>query len=270
MIGIGIGVHGRKYGEVSSIVSAFVNAVIAAGGSLTALEISAITAYVSTAVSADGWWNNTHADYPMVGGTAASCSINLKDPGTFDITWINTIAGDFTANGWTPNGATSYGRTGLVDSIILLLNNVTLEYYSRDNIAEDSVDMGASVTIFQRTYYTIKWSDNNAYIDIYNGTTGRITQATGNTNAGLTVSRVANNDMRVFRNGIEYGSIVTGGGTQPSIEFYLGAGNLAGIANLFGTKETAGNLIGDGFTPVQVLAQYNARQQMNTTLGRQV
>lgn len=56
-------------------------------------------------------WTKLDVIYPFVGGTAGAHAVNLKSPGTFDITWTGAgVTHD--ANGITGNGTTAYGNTG--------------------------------------------------------------------------------------------------------------------------------------------------------------
>lgn len=250
----------------------FFDTIDARGGSLTGNEKYAINAYVIAAKNdANAWWNDTHADYPMVGNTAISCAVNLRNPGTFDLTFANTVAGDFTNTGWTPNGTTSYGRTALTPSTTLTLNSVALEYYSRTNIGEASNDMGCQNGSTQRILMFIRHTAAlETFFDCYNTTTGRINVDQPSSLGGYSFVRRSSTDAEVYRNGVSYGSIATGGGTQPTFEIYIGAQNNTGSPIQFNTKETAGAGIFDGLTTAKVLAQYTARQGLNQKLGREV
>lgn len=262
----------RRYGFAFDVdAQAFFNAVVANSGALSAIEKGGYNTYRIDSKNNPNLWNpGVHADYPMMGGTAESMSINAQNPGNFDLIFVNTVAGDFTANGFTPNGLTSYARTGLSPDPVLIIQSVTLEYYSRDNTSENSCDIGAQVTSAQNLILFLDHSAVDTIFDSYNGGTGRVLGSTANVSGGVTSVRLAANDSKVYRKGVSYGSIATSGGTQPNVEFYIGARNVAGSADSFSTKECAGTLIGDGFNSAQVLAQYDARQTLNTTLSRQV
>jgi len=281
MIGIGIGTHGRRFSDVDLFdndAQIYFDAVVTNGGVLTLREQNAYTVYrIDSKDNANTWNGDVHLDYPMLGSTVESCVINAHNPGTFDAVAVNTVSGDFTANGFDPNGADSYFQTGLVALDILTLNSIALEYYSREDIAEDAIDFAvrrannALVSLFIR-------SDALAatVFDCYDFTVnGRLQRSETTSQGGFTATRVATNDSRVFRNGVQNGStFLTTGGSQPAVvNFYIGARNNNGTADQFSNKQTAGNIIADGFTPAQVLAQYTARQLMNTNCvigGRQV
>ena len=234
----------------------------------------AITVYVLDAKNNDNsWWNDTHADYPMVGGTAITCAVNLKNPGTFDINFTNTVGGDFTVNGWTPNGVTSYAKTGIVPVTHTNLNNVSLEFYSRTNIL-GSITWGV-ISIDNDEILQMRTSGGGGaakfLFDSYNNTTGRILGgAPPNSIGGQLYVRSSSMRADIYANGVSQINITDGGGARPSLELYKGGRNNKGSADGFDSKQCAGAGCFNGLTAAQALAQYTARQTMNTALSRQV
>ncbi len=255
----------------------YYDAVIANSGALLTLEKGAYNVYrIDAKNNAIGAWNgDAHVDYPMLGSTVESCVINAHNPGTFDATAVNTVAGDFTANGFTPNGSDSYFRTGLIPSVVLGVNSATLEYYSRDNtLNEATFEFSAFVNATSAFDLGMEYSVAvGTFFDAW-GSSDRVAVIIGNAQGGFTGSRIANNDARIYRNGIQQNiNTLTLTQTRPNIEIYLGCRNNAGTAGDFSSKENAGAGIFDGLTPAKVLAQYNARQLLNTNCvsgGRQV
>ena len=251
----------------------FENAVIANGGSLTAAEKSAIDIYIIDAKNnTDAWFNDTIADYPLVGASSFAHAINLKTPGTFDLIFVNTLSGDHTSNGFQLNGSSSYARTGIIPSASLTLNSVALEVYSRTNIAENAQDLACNtIVLTQRLTWLIRSLANVSFFDAYDVTGGRHSETQTSSLGGFLANRLSPTDSRLFRNGLQYGiAINTSGGTQPTHELYLGANNGAGTAAAFASKELAGAGVFNGLTPAQALAQYTARQTLNTSLSRNV
>jgi len=252
---------------------AYFNAVAVAGGSLSSIEKSAWNNYViDSKNNANAWFTDTLADYPMLGGTASSCKINAKNPGTFDLDFVNTIAGDFASTGWTPNGIDSYARTGLIPSVELTIQSVTLEYYSRDEAEETGVAIGSTIAAAQTLTCTIDRAALGTFFDCYSTVSGagRLTIAQATSLGGYTFARRALNDIEIYRNGVSIGSDNAGGGSQPNIELTVGAQNTTTVPVNFTTRETAGALVADGLTSAQVLAQYNAREMLNASLSRNV
>ena len=71
-------------------------------------------------------WTKFKAIYPIVGGVASSHAVNLKTPGTFNLTF---------GTGWThnSNGMTSlntFAQTGIQPSTVLGLNDSHLSYFT--------------------------------------------------------------------------------------------------------------------------------------------
>ncbi len=247
----------------------YFDAVVANGGVLSTTEKNAYNVYRIN--SKTNLYNpNCHIDLPMIGGTVESMVINAQNPGTFDQIAVNTIAGDFTANGFQPNGVDSYFRMGLIPSVTLTIQSVALEYYSRDDTDGNLTAMGCRNSVSQRLLLLLRLS-NNTRFDSYDNGNGRLTAAQTNSSGGITVTRVSNSDSRALRKGVQYGSTLgTAGGTQPTFELYLGAENNLGSAEGFGAYECAGAGIYDGLSVAKVLSQYTDRQELNTKLSRNV
>lgn len=245
----------------------FFDTIEARGGSLTGNEKDAINSYVKAAKGTNGWWDDALADYPMVGGAATSCAVNLKNPGTFDLTFVNTVSGDFTSNGWTPNGSTSYGNTGIVYPGS---NNTFFEYYSRTNSNGNFEDIGVNHASSRQIALVCRNTTQRSFCYASTGL-GALAGTVSNSLGSCSFSRVASNDYRLFRNGIEIASNTSTAGTVTgSLTVWIGASNENNSIRRPTNRENAGTLISTGLTVAQVLAQYNARQQMNTTLSREV
>ena len=91
--------------------SAYLSAVISAGGSLDA-TISAATDTLFTSLKSNGLYSKLDTLYMMIGGTAASTALNgIRANSQFDITWINSGSMTFNYSGATGDGSTTYGNT---------------------------------------------------------------------------------------------------------------------------------------------------------------
>lgn len=249
----------------------YFDAIVANSGATSDIEKGGYNIYRLDSKS-NSYNADCHIDLPMIGGTVESMVVNAQQPGTFDQVAVNTVSGDFTANGFEPNGINSYFRMGLIASATLTIQSVALEFYSRTNADGALIDMGALITTGQTIRVFIKLG-GDFYCDMYNIITGqgRIVETIADSLGGHTVVRLASNDQKIYTNGTQLGSTNTGsGGTQPTIEFYLGANNNAGSPANFSTRQCAGAGIYDGLTTAKVLSQYLARQVLNTTLSRNV
>ena len=119
----------------------------------------------------------------------------------------------------------------------------------------------------------IKWSDNNAYHDQYDGTNGRITVSMSsiNSNGLFTSTRTANNVFKVFRNSVIIGSKTnTVTTTLPQLKLSISARNDEGIIQNYSNRQCAFASIGDGLTDTEAANLYTAVQAYQTTLSRNV
>ncbi len=251
---------------------AYFDAVVAAGGSLSTIEKEAWNVYVlDSKNNANAWHSDTIAEYPMLGSSIDSCKINSKNPGTFDGTFFNTTAGDFLSSGWTPNGSTSYMATGIIPNTDLAFNDVTFEYYSRSTPVLVASLIGADQGASQRLMALLQNGGNDTSWYSYSFPAGFISFNPDNNNAAdYHFVRRALNDSQIYKNGSSVSITSGSGGIQPTIELYLGALNSVGSPSTFTDTECAGALVGKAFTALQVLAQRNARQTLNTSLSRNV
>ena len=249
------------------------DAVVANGGALSNLEKGGYTIYrLDEKENNNAWEGDAHLDYPMIGGTVESMVINFQNPGTFDAIAVNTVSGDFTANGWTPNGVDSYFNSNLRPDPDSILNSIALEFYSRTDTGGGNIEWG-SVTVdpTQVLRMRVRAAVNGILYDCYNTTGGRLLGTTpANSLGGHLFNRLSNVRSDVYVNGVSVIFITTSGGTRPTHKLYLGARNTVGVADGFDIKQCAGAGIYNGLTSGQSLAQYTARQLLNQTLSRQV
>lgn len=272
---IGIGTHRMRFGDGNG-AQAYFAAVIANGGDLTDREKDAYTVYrEDSEENANAWNGDTHIDLPMLGSTVESMVINAQTPGTFDCIAVNTVAGDFTANGFDPNGVNSYLDTQFNPSVSLVLQSVALEYYSREDIDEFTIEIGCRSL---NTTYLAMQVERAALTKFFcydtTPATGLLSDFTpgSNSQGGFMCSRVSNVDFRLFKNGVQFDFAATTGGGHPSRTITIGAQNDAPVTK-FSNKQCAGTGVYDGLITAKVLAQYNARQLMNINCvigGREV
>lgn len=217
-------------------------------------------------------WTKCAAIYPMVGGNVWSCKLNLINP----IDSVLAFRLNFTANptisynGIDWNGTTQFANTNLApsSSSVIAQNSSHISYYSRDNINESSIDMGAT-DIGGYTYIDIRISDT--------------TRGLNNNLSTDVASNVANTDSRGFfmntRTNATQLSLVKNGVTttftqvsfgRPSGTIYIGARNNSGTAANFGSKQCAFASIGSGLTSTDAFNMYNIVQQFQIILNRAV
>lgn len=90
-------------------------------------------------------WSVWSALYPFVGGSSTSHSVNLKTPGTHNITWGGSVTHD--SNGITGDGVSGYGNTNLNANSILNVNSTSLYAYCKtQTVASGSYFCGATTS----------------------------------------------------------------------------------------------------------------------------
>jgi hypothetical protein len=198
----------------------------------------------------------------MVGGTGATCAVNLKSPGTFNITWTGTPV--FASTGVTPTN-TSYGIANFNDNN-LTYNNAHMSYYSRTNNTIINGDMGVTTDAGPINALLLQIvSGSGAYYWFSNGSgwTFPLTDTRGH----YLVSSAASNPTNVlYKNGLlisSHSSALTN--THEGNNFYIGRTPVGS-----GQRECAFATIGAGVSSTIASLMYGDIQTFQIALGRQI
>lgn len=269
-----------RSGQVSGLIQgnsamdadalAFINAI----GTLTTLQQDAIYSLVGD-LKLYGVWTKMKAIYPFIGGTASSHKFNLKDPRDLNAAFRLTFSGGWThaSTGALPNGSNGYANTFLAPNGNQLPTSAHISIYSRTSAASTTQYGGNGVQGIDSSIIIRRGIDNQAYIAMWANIAFGGAQTNGQ---GLYLgSRIANNDLRMFKNGSQIGSTnttVDNTNTLSSFSYFLGGINNLGTPNnvAYDNKEMAFATIGDGFNSTEVSNLYTIIQNYNTTLSRQV
>ena len=229
-----------------------------------------------------GIWTKQKALYPVVGGTSARHAVNLRTPGTYNLSF--TAGWVHSANGMLPNGSSDYADTNLIPSSALTLYNNHLSFYSRTNTTVGGgTDIG---TQWQQTspqlaytFYQFNGSSGgNAIGSISSADANRVIYTQTNPASFVVTSRTANNSLKSYTNGILKATNTTVNTSiyngLPQNKVFISALNLndgftTSIVN-YSNKQCAFASIGDGLTDTEAANFYTAVQKFQTTLGRQV
>lgn len=219
-------------------------------------------------------WTKMKALYPIVGGSASSHAVNLKTPGTYNLTF--STGWTHASTGMTPNGSSAFAQTGIIPNSNLTNNSTHMGYYSRtnSNITAASFDMGinGSSTSF---YFDMSLRLSDVfYSDQYNTSTNRLTTANTNSTGFYITSRTTSTSLKAYKNGSQIGSTLTNvssGFSGLIYEIYIGAiNNNNANAQFFTNRECSFSSIGDGLTDTEAANFYTAVQAYQTTLSRNV
>lgn len=227
---------------------------IVAAGISDPTQVNAINTLV---VSLKGYsiWTKFKAIYPVVGGIASSHAVNLKTPGTYNLTF---------GTGWThtSNGMTSlntFAQTGIQPSTVLGLNDSHLSYFSTGNTDSTAVCMIGALSspnrlaIYSQGYYGVNSNAWSTYTYSGIGLKFRVISRLSST-----VQKFANN-----------GSIQTGtvnSSARPTANIELARLGGFGSDNFNGICKFAS--VGDGLTDTDIANFNTAVTAYQTALGR--
>lgn len=244
----------------TSSVDADAQAFITAASITNPTQQSAINQLV---VDLKGYsiWTKFKAIYPIVGGVASSHAVNLKTPGTFNLTFSSGWT--HSTNGMTPLNA--YADTNFSVNQ-LTASNAAFGIYSRTNSTSPTQIIGAfDVTNLSRCW--INLSNGNIQI----ADTGQISYTANPSTGFFMTRRDSTNFNQSYKNGVSLGS-VTNNFTAFNRNFYLGAANDNGTLNYFSTHQLAFAFLGgnSALTNTDAANLYTAVQAFQTTLNRQI
>jgi hypothetical protein len=226
-------------------------------------------------INASNLWTDVFsggAVYPISPTSLAAAAGNLMNPGTFDLTWVNTPT--HATTGVTFNGTTQYGRTGYIPSTHGTTNNLHISSYLKNNTAVNGASIGVyDVNSLSRVSLAPRFGDGNSYSVCYS-LTNMLVAGAGDSSGLATMTRIASNDLRLFRFATQKGvQTAAVSGTIPTKELYVAALNSDGTSGFFISNEARLFSIGKGMTTAQVQDWNSAVQTYQTNViagGRNV
>ena len=215
-------------------------------------------------------WTKFKAIYPIVGGVASSHAVNLKTPGTFNLSFATGVT--HSANGMQFNGMSGYANTAFIPSINgLTYNNNHLSFYSRTSTAKDFYEMGSASNNSANDILSLwtRRTANTAGYDSGNFATNRLTAA--NTDGrGFYINTAPSTISKIFKNGSSIASKTLSSSSISSINVYVGGLIEASGITYYSDRQCAFASIGNGLTDTEAANFYTAVQAYQTTLNRQI
>lgn len=232
-------------------------------------------------LKADGLWSLCDAIFPFPGDTPAINSVNLKSPGTYDLTYTGGLT--HSSTGMLPDGTTGYADTGLVPSSVLSSSDTHLSFYSRTSNTNNKTDMGCFTgvnyhSMALRCYYSFAGKTALSYA--YDGSSsldraGLTSSQSTNSQGFFVSSRTSASSHYMYKNAVAGTQVTNLTGDFPSITdtVKIGAASHNGTvpaSSFYGDRECAFASIGSGLTGANVTALYSRVQDYQTALARQV
>ena len=220
-------------------------------------------------------WTKMKAIYPVVGGVASAHAVNLKQPGTYNLSFATGWT--HASTGMTPNGAT-FANTNLIPSSVF--NTTTFEsysYYSRTNatspddyvIGSFNGVNGTNCGIIGRRTTT---NLSGAFSNYNSGISYQDARYTNTDGRGFYLGNQQGTGIKFYKNGslVAQNTTVATNANQSTYSVYLGALNYLNSVSGATTKECSFSHLGEKLTDAEATNFYTAVQTMQTTLNRQV
>lgn len=262
---LSLGLSPRDYSLAGGVTyDADAQAFITAASITDTTQKSAVNQLVLDLKSAS-IWTKMKALYPIVGGVASSHAVNLKTPGTYNLTFAT--GWNHASTGMTANGAT-YANTNLIPSTTLSLNNTHLSFYSRtNNPSSDIADIGS---FGSNNNWTLIEIYQNLFYNLINQSVSTSNSSMTNSTGMFIGSRTASNILKSYKNSTLLQTFTTSSNEMSNISLTIGAMNRSTTPDYYSNREYAFVSIGDGLTDAEASSFYTAVQTFQTTLGRQV
>jgi hypothetical protein len=242
-------------------------AFITAAGITNPTQQGAINTLV-VALKGYSIWTKFKAIYPVVGGTASSHAVNLKTPGTFNLSFATGWT--HSSNGMQSNTATFSNTFLNMSTQIASVNNWAAGFYSNLWVS-GNVDMGAD-TFTGNFYFTSKspnlFGGNNARFQFNDAVQFADTTGTG----FYLGTRNSSTNGKGYKNGVEVANLTnSNAGSFANLNVYLGALNRNGTASYSTNVRYAFWFIANAsFNPTEQANFYTAVQAFQTTLSRNI
>lgn len=251
----------------------YFDAVTTASGSLTTTEKGAVNDFV-VSCKADGTWTQIKGAYPFMGGNATAVGINLKSPGTYNMTFASGVS--YGSYGIALSTSQN-GDVGATSSAILtgFSTGSSKQGHLSFMVTNDATNTGGSWGSYGST--TSGWRlqlarSGHFFSDVYgeNATGARLIDFSHTTDVGFFLgNRLNATSHRLIVNGTVIQSstadISSAGASPSSVNLYLNSRNS-------NSEYQSGQYIiatmGLGLTTTQESTLYAAESAFKTALGR--
>ena len=209
-------------------------------------------------------WTKFKAIYPVVGGSASAHAVNLKTPGTHNLSFATGVT--HSANGMLGNG-TGYANSNFNPNLNgATLNSHHVSFYSRTNSNGTEVEFGTAAAGNQ-TLLEIRTS-GTTYAAI-NSSPTYINFADTDSRGFYIANRTASNVLNVFRNSTKRVTGATASSALPNANYFILAWNNV-TPQYLSLKQCAFASIGDGLTDTEAANFYTAVNAYQVALSRNV
>lgn len=258
----------RSYTEITS-GDADANAFISAIGLTDATQKNAINQLVLD-LKDYNIWSKMKAIYPFVGGTADTHKWNLKDPRDLDAAYRLIFSGGITHNsmGVTTNGSNGFLDTKLNPSTVFSSNYAHQSVYLRNNT--NNLIVNGVFETSDNKRFDFGYDTNKIPFHSVANTGSSVGSTDARTDGFVLSYRTGTTSGKFQRNNVDKVTTLPSFTSYQASNYFFGARNAAGTAQLYNVQEIAFASLGDTFNDTEAANLYTAVQSFQTTLGRQV
>ena len=219
-------------------------------------------------LKADGTWTKSSVLYPIVGGVSTAHAVNLKSPGTYNMSF---------SSGWTHSANGMIGSSAFVNTQFnpatagVNKSNFGMSVYSRSNTSGYKVDIGAVDSVSGSYSWLVpRYSGSLDFAGSYDDSNFNGNYLT-NTLGLMSVVRDSATTQKLYQGGVQKGTRTGFNATADiNLNIYFGARNNSTIAMNYSDRQYAFVAIHEGFNATE-MNNFNTRiQAFQTALSRQV
>jgi hypothetical protein len=261
----------------SNQADSYLSAVVAAGGTGITPTISAATRTLFTSLASNNLYDKLSTFYPMLGGNAAGCKFNAKNPldtnAAYRLTWVGGWG--YNASGATGNNVNAFANTFLTGST-LSRTSTHMSYYSlTQSSAGNQIEMGCRsgsggsgiYSEFSANYIAFGGNYRQYNINCI-GLATDSASANSATTGYFVASRTSDSTAYLYKNGsLNLSGTTATNGTIP-FSFYLNATNDNGTPNTYSAKQIGFASLGNGLTPSEINTLSTIVNTWATAIGR--
>lgn len=215
------------------------------------------------AAKAHGWWSLCTCIYPMVGGSSSTHAVNLKSPGTYNLTFNGSWT--HSSTGSKGDGSTAYADTGLAGNSFGQFDH-HISCYVRvagtNSCSHGSLDIVLSTRASNSALY--ETNNSTSYPAFFNF---------ADRPGWYFGARRSSTNCELYKNGTS-ASLATGTetGSLSSYTLYFGANNFGGTTLNYSDEDVSFFTIGSGsgFTDAIVELMYQDIHQFQLALSREI
>lgn len=175
-------------------------------------------------------WTGIAALYPIVGGTSATHSYNLKNTAAYKLTYVGAATHD--ANGIV-FGSAKYAKTGLAPSVEWSLNSGGASFYTTSTAVDGGTVFGSvGASADSRFFYFPYFSGAGGYQLNINSNSALSATGAAVPNGFHSVNRISSSTINIYKNGaIAFTSGVNTSNTLSDKEIHINGYNNNGTSS---------------------------------------